>query len=193
MSEQIANGVFTGSDYNWTGRGIKVSFGGDAQGGTITVPANDPDNNLGGSATLVVNVTADSAFKSFVAENASEQRLCRSFVKLAQNGGVDLSAPFLGFYGDWDKQPAIDAAAGSGDEHIVGSSLMNQGTSKSLGKNPLDGQIWKRRPVEGGRLLVAGDRCPDAPGTVHHHAAQREHVGVRLPERRRRERALVQL
>ena len=42
MSEQIANGVFTGSDYNWTGRGIKVSFGGDAQGGTITVPANDP-------------------------------------------------------------------------------------------------------------------------------------------------------
>ena len=82
-------------------------------------------------------MTADSAFKSFVAENASNGAYVEGFVKLAaQNGGVDLSAPFLGFYGDWDKQPAIDAAAGSGDEHIVGSSLMNQSTSKSLGKNP---------------------------------------------------------
>lgn len=160
MSEQIANGVFTGSDYNWTGRGIKVSFGGDAQGGTITVPANDPDNNLGGSATLVVNVTADSAFKSFVAENASNGAYVEGFVKLAaQNGGVDLSAPFLGFYGDWDKQPAIDAAAGSGDEHIVGSSLMNQGTSKSLGKNPLD----KYGSADLSKAVVSSSPAIDAP------------------------------
>ena len=160
MSEQIANGVFTGSDYNWTGRGIKVSFGGDAQGGTITVPANDPDNNLGGSATLVVNVTADSAFKSFVAENASNGAYVEGFVKLAaQNGGVDLSAPFLGFYGDWDKQPAIDAAAGSGDEHIVGSSLMNQGTSKSLGKNPLD----KYGSADLSKAVVSSSPATDAP------------------------------
>lgn len=160
MSEQIANGVFTGSDYNWTGRGIKVSFGGDAQGETITVPANDPDNNLGGSATLVVNVTADSAFKSFVAENASNGAYVEGFVKLAaQNGGVDLSAPFLGFYGDWDKQPAIDAAAGSGDEHIVGSSLMNQGTSKSLGKNPLD----KYGSADLSKAVVSSSPATDAP------------------------------
>lgn len=160
MSEQIANGVFTGSDYNWTGRGIKVSFGGDAQGGTITVPANDPDNNLGGSATLVVNVTADSTFKSFVAENASNGAYVEGFVKLAaQNGGVDLSAPFLGFYGDWDKQPAIDAAAGSGDEHIVGSSLMNQGTSKSLGKNPLD----KYGSADLSKAVVSSSPAIDAP------------------------------
>ena len=160
MSEQIANGVFTGSDYNWTGRGIKVSFGGDAQGGTITVPANDPDNDLGGSATLVVNVTADRAFKSFVAENASNGAYVEGFVKLAaQNGGVDLSAPFLGFYGDWDKQPAIDAAAGSGDEHIVGSSLMNQGTSKSLGKNPLD----KYGSADLSKAVVSSSPAIDAP------------------------------
>lgn len=160
MSEQIANGVFTGSDYNWTGRGIKASFGGDAQGETITVPANDPDNDLGGSATLVVNVTADSAFKSFVAENASNGAYVEGFVKLAaQNGGVDLSAPFLGFYGDWDKQPAIDAAAGSGDEHIVGSSLMNQGTSKSLGKNPLD----KYGSADLSKAVVSSSPAIDAP------------------------------
>lgn len=160
MSEQIANGVFTGSDYNWTGRGIEVSFGGDAQGETITVPANDPDNDLGGSATLVVNVTADSAFKSFVAENASNGAYVEGFVKLAaQNGGVDLSAPFLGFYGDWDKQPAIDAAAGSGDEHIVGSSLMNQGTSKSLGKNPLD----KYGSADLSKAVVSSSPAADAP------------------------------
>ncbi len=160
MSEQIANGVFTGSDFNWTGRGIKVSFGGDAQGETITVPANDPDNDLGGSATLVVNVTADSAFKSFVAENASNGAYVEGFVKLAaQNGGVDLSAPFLGFYGDWDQQPAIDAAAGSGDEHIVGSSLMNQGTSKSLGKNPLD----KYGSADLSKAVVSSSPAADAP------------------------------
>ncbi len=160
MSEQIANGVFTGSDYNWTGRGIEVSFGGDAQGETITVPANDPDNNLGGSATLVVNVTADSTFKSFVAENASNGAYVEGFVKLAaQNGGVDLSAPFLGFYGDWDQQPAIDAAAGSGDEHIVGSSLMNQGTSTSLGKNPLD----KYGSADLSKAVVSSSPATDAP------------------------------
>ena len=160
MSEQIGNGVFTGSDYNWTGRGIKASFGGDAQGETITVPANDPDNDLGGSATLVVNVTADSAFKSFVAENASNGTYVEGFVKLAaQNGGVDLSAPFLGFYGDWDQQPAIDAAAGSGDEHIVGSSLMNQGTSKSLGKNPLD----KYGSTDLSKAVVSSSPAIDAP------------------------------
>ena len=160
MSEQIANGVFTGSDYNWTGRGIEVSFGGDAQGETITVPANDSDNGLDGSATLVVNVTAGSAFKSFVAENASNGAYVEGFVKLAaQNGGVDLSAPFLGFYGDWDQQPAIDAAAGSGDEHIVGSSLMNQGTSTSLGKNPLD----KYGSADLSKAVVSSSPATDAP------------------------------
>ena len=160
MSEQIANGVFAGSDYNWTGRGIEVSFGGDAQGETITVPANDPDNNLGGTATLVVNVAADSAFKSFVAENASNGAYVEGFVKLAaENGGVDLSAPFLGFYGDWDQQPAIDAVAGSGDEHIVGSSLMNQGTSTSLGKNPLD----KYGSADLSKAVVSSSPATDAP------------------------------
>ena len=139
MSEQIEANVFTGSDYNWTGRGIDVTFGGDAVGNTITVPANDADNELGGSATLVVNVKASDAFKSFVAENAANGAYVEGYVQLAaEEGGVDLAAPFLGFYGDWDQQPAIDAVSGSGDEHIVGSALMNQNTSSQLGKNPLD-------------------------------------------------------
>ena len=71
MSEQIAEGLFTGSDYNWTGRGIDVTFGGDAKDGKITVqPYNGNDND--GSATLVVNVRATDAFKQFVAENAAK-------------------------------------------------------------------------------------------------------------------------
>lgn len=72
----------------------------------------------------MVNVRATDAFKQFVAENAANGAYVEGFVKLSaeSEGGVDLSAPFLGFYGDWDAQSAIDPVAGSGNEHIVGSA-----------------------------------------------------------------------
>lgn len=160
MSEQIAEGLFAGSDYNWTGRGIDVTFDGDAKDGKITVqPYNGNDND--GSATLVVNVRATDAFKQFVAENAANGAYVEGFVKLSaeSEGGVDLSAPFLGFYGDWDAQSAIDPVAGSGNEHIVGSAIMNQNTSKTLGKNPLDSY----GDADPAKAVVSSSAATDAP------------------------------
>ena len=144
MSEQVLEGLFLSLDQNWTGQGIDVTFSGDYVDGTVTVPA-------GGEARLTVNVQVQGAFADWVAANAPNGAYVEgfAFLKAASAGAVDLAVPYLGFYGDWDKQSAFDALSGSGDEHMVGNALMNPATNEELGKNPLDtyGDVDRTKPV----------------------------------------------
>lgn len=146
LSEQVADGLLQTTDSNWTGKGIAVSYSGsayDAKTGVVTVPAN-------GTAKLTVSVKAESAFKTYVSKNLPNGTFVEGFAILraadgngsdATASGVDLSAPFVGFYGDWSKAPVFDSALwqkGDNAYHIYGTALASKSTGVPLGVNPLD-------------------------------------------------------
>lgn len=134
-SDQVEGGLFRQNTKDWTGQGISVSYGGafDAASGTVTVPAN-------GTATYTVTVACEDAFTSWAAANTPNGTFVEGFalLKAQTDGAVDLSTPFLGFYGDWDAVPAFDATYESGAAHVIGSLAANGNTGTPLGINPLD-------------------------------------------------------
>lgn len=141
LSEQVANGLFQQSSENWTGKGIDVSYSGstyDASSGTVEVPAGD-------TASLTISVSCEQAFKDFVSENASNGTFVDGFalLKSVEEGGVDLSVPFMGFYGDWSSSSVFDGdlVPDEGEEkadfHIYGS-VEADANGYALGLNTLD-------------------------------------------------------
>lgn len=138
LSEQIADGLFQEHSDDWTDKGIEVSLGGAAAGGAVTVPE-------GRSASVTVGVTCGPAFTEWVAANAPNGTFVDGFVMFAStDGGVDLSVPFLGFYGDWSQAPVFDGQL-AGDYHLYGSNLVSGADySTLLGVNPLDTDALRR-------------------------------------------------
>ncbi|KAB7789929.1 leucine-rich repeat protein [Bifidobacterium leontopitheci] len=135
LSGNVSQGMYTLTEKNWTGNGIDVAYSGDVKDGKVTVPA-------GGTAKVTVTVTAGKAFKDFVSANTPNGTFVDGFTMFkAADGGVDLSAPYVGFYGDWGKSPIFDAPVWkTGDEasHIFASGVVNGTTGTYLGLNPLD-------------------------------------------------------
>lgn len=78
---------------------------------TVTVPAN-------GSASVDVTVSLPKGF-------ATEQ-FVEGFVKFTANDTSvpSLVSPFIGFYGDWSKQPVIDAPLWDTDNAVWGESTL---------------------------------------------------------------------
>ena len=158
MSEQIADGLFLTMDQTWTGEGIDVSFGGDYADGKVTAPAN-------GEAKLQVNVKVQDAFKQFVEQNAKNGAYVEGFamLKAASEGAPDLSVPYLGFYGDWDKAPAFDGVYGIDQTHrAAGLAIMNANTAKQLGLNPFD----KYSDADPTKAVVSSSTATDAPSKL---------------------------
>ena len=83
-----------------------VSFSGD----TVNVPAN-------GTATVTVNMQLTEEGKQQLAEFTNGTFL-DGFVMLDSNNedGIDLSLPYLGFYGDWADAPIFDETLYDDDE-----------------------------------------------------------------------------
>lgn len=70
----------------------------------MTVSANSTE-------TVTVTVTVSDEGKAYMDANFENGIYVDGFTFLtAQNGGVDLSIPYMGFYGDWTQAPAIDSA-----------------------------------------------------------------------------------
>lgn len=132
LSDTVVNGLFQQKGKNWTDQGIDVTYSGVGANGSITVPAN-------GTAQMTVNITCSDAFTSWAAENTPDGTFVEgyAFLKSADENGVDLSAPFMGFYGDWGTPNVFDAKLGSSDVHMYGSTLANP-SGIPLGTNPLD-------------------------------------------------------
>ncbi|WP_055426783.1 leucine-rich repeat protein [Bifidobacterium aesculapii] len=165
LSEAVAGGLFQNTDDNWTGKGIAVSYGGDgydAAKGTVTVPAN-------GTAKLTVSINAEQAFKDFAAANTPNGTFVEGFAMLkAAKGGVDLSAPFVGFYGKWSQSPVFDSALweqGENAYHVYGTALANPSNGVPLGVNPLDadataGPVYSIDPE---RMVVSRTNYSSSP------------------------------
>ena len=76
-----------------------VSFSKD----TVVVPA-------GGVQNVTVTVTLSAEDKAWMEEHFENGIFVEGFVYLNDENGVDLSLPFLGFYGDWTEAPVFDTA-----------------------------------------------------------------------------------
>ncbi len=74
-----------------------VSFSKD----TVVVPAGSVRN-------VTVTITLSAEDKAWIAEHFENGIYVEGFVYLNDENGVDLSLPFLGFYGDWTEAPVFD-------------------------------------------------------------------------------------
>lgn len=160
LSDTVANGLFQQQMRNWTGQGIDVGYSGDAYdsgSGKVTVPA-------GGIANLTVSVSCGSEFAAFASENTPNGTFVDGFAMLkSADDGVDLSVPFMGFYGDWSKASVFDAAQ-DGDYHFIGTKMIDATHGSDLGVNPFaEGDAKK---FDSDRIVVSNSGFSDAPTTL---------------------------
>ncbi|OUO96638.1 hypothetical protein B5F41_01535 [Gordonibacter sp. An232A] len=152
LSEKVADGLMQQSSENWTGKGISVSYSG-LSGDTVTVPAN-------GTASVTVSITCEDVFKTWASANTPNGTFVDGFALFkaveGDEGGVDLSVPFMGFYGDWGAVPVFDGSLvpeeptdeeGStnfaGDYHIYGT-VEADANGYALGLNTLSTDAMDR-------------------------------------------------
>lgn len=160
LSDTVADGLFQQQMKNWTGQGIDVGYSGDAYdsgSGKVTVPA-------GGIANLTVSVSCGAEFAAFASENTPNGTFVDGFAMLkSADDGVDLSVPFMGFYGDWSKASVFDAAQ-DGDYHFAGTKMVDAIYGSDLGVNPFaEGDAKK---FDSDRIVVSNSGFSDAPITL---------------------------
>ena len=160
LSDTVADGLFQQQMKNWTGQGVDVGYSGDAYdsgSGKVTVPA-------GGIANLTVSVSCGAEFAAFASENTPNGTFVDGFAMLkSADDGVDLSVPFMGFYGDWSKASVFDAAQ-DGDYHFAGTKMVDAVYGSDLGVNPFaEGDAKK---FDSDRIVVSNSGFSDAPTTL---------------------------
>lgn len=160
LSDTVANGLFQLQSKNWTDQGISVSA--DC-GDQVTVPA-------AGDKTVTVTVTCDSAFTNWAATNTPNGTFVDGFAFFraadGSNGGVDLSVPFMGFYGDWSAADALDKDVDE-NYHSYGSSLVDGSTGEYLGVNPLDDSAANdASKVDMDKVVISDSSYAYAPNAV---------------------------
>ena len=160
LSDTVADGLFQQQMRNWTGQGIDISYSGDAynaESGKVTVGAN-------GIANLTVTVSCGAEFAAFASENTPNGTFVDGFAMLkSADNGVDLSVPFMGFYGDWSKASVFDAAQ-DGDYHFAGTSMVDAIYGQTLGVNPFAEGDDKK--FDSDRIVVSNSGFSDAPITL---------------------------
>ncbi|MCR5582061.1 MAG: leucine-rich repeat protein, partial [Eggerthellaceae bacterium] len=149
LSEKVQDGLFQLSSANWTNSGISVTYGGDAyNNGTVTVPAN-------GTASYTVTITCEEAFTTWAAENTPNGTFVDGYAMLeASDGGVDLSVPFLGFYGDWSDASVFDATDAN-SVHMYPNALCDAVTGRYLGQNPLKDGASNFATVDASKMVIS--------------------------------------
>lgn len=152
LTENCENGgTYAGQDVYFaaqTPRDItgSVTWTSNFDGNVVTVPA-------GGKAAVTVTVTLSDAIKAELKGQFENGIYIEGYVQLAQqttaegDEGVDLSLPFLAFFGDWDKAPIVDngyywnklnGEANWGSQYTNYGGSMIRGTTSfyTFGANP---------------------------------------------------------
>ena len=135
LSEEVEEGCFTGNDFELTDKGFaEVTYSGDAyEDGKILVPANE-------EASFTVNIRLDDSFEEWLEDAAQNGAYVEGYAMLKNDdGGAELSIPFMGFYGNWGKiNPVFDKRIDLDEGTILqGESYINPSTGYVLGINPL--------------------------------------------------------
>ncbi|MCR4746815.1 MAG: S8 family serine peptidase [Lachnospiraceae bacterium] len=137
LSEEVEDDCFKGKDFDLKDDNYaSVSYTGDAyEDGEIFVEANDE-----ASFTVTVNIKND--FEDWIDENAVNGAYVEGYCILEDSDddeAVNLTVPYLGFYGDWGKiEPVFDERIDSENEPILkAETYINANTGYPLGINPL--------------------------------------------------------
>lgn len=124
--------------------------------GKITVPAD-------GKASFTVRIALTEAGKKYLNDNFENGTYVEgyTFLTTEDDGGISLSLPFLGFYGDWGSLDVFDADP-SGDPNMLGTALADVDTAGSgyfLGMNTTTGVYNESKmafgPKRGNRQMIA--------------------------------------
>ena len=80
--------------------------------GSVTFGKNSVTVPAGKTTNVIVTVTLSAEDKAWIAEHFENGIYVEGFVYLnsEDENGVDMSLPFLGFYGDWTDAPVFDSA-----------------------------------------------------------------------------------
>ncbi|WP_283653784.1 leucine-rich repeat protein [Paenibacillus sp. RC334] len=148
LSEKIVTkdgkNLFSQHSTDYAGKGIQVQYSGVTDG-KVTVPAR-------GTATVTVKITLSDALKAQFDQATKNGTFIDGFVMLNAEKGVNLSMPFVGFYGDWGQPRIFDGTEYGKDGYsIKGSSPYNlyPGQGYLLGQNQVAialGQEWGVMP-----------------------------------------------
>ncbi len=116
--------------------------------GEITFSSDSLTVQPGTTAQVTATVTLSAAAKAWLEENYPNGGYVEGFVYAENQNGVDLSLPYMGFYGDWTQAPTLDSAYWYHDSFWVntpepdGAMLWNvlwtnlDGQDGVLGMNP---------------------------------------------------------
>ena len=99
--------------------------------------------SAGGEVDLTVVLTLSKAAKDYLDASFENGMYVEGFVRLiaADEGGVNLSAPFLAFYGDWTKAPIFDLTYFETNPDEINDAIDNEDKIKP--------DAWATRPIAG--------------------------------------------
>ena len=113
---------------------VSVS-GNGVSGKRVTVAA-------GGEVELTVVLTLSKAAKDYLDASFENGMYVEGFVRLlSTDGGVNLSAPFLAFYGDWTQAPIFDLTYFETNPDEITDAIDDE--------DKLKPDAWATRPLAG--------------------------------------------
>lgn len=103
----------------------KVDANASIEGDRITIEGNSV-----AAVTVVIKLTADAKTYMDRFENGI---YVEGFMELAADSGIDLSIPFLSFYGDWTEAPVFDSDYYDGeDPYVYETQLIGRGPKMGM-------------------------------------------------------------
>lgn len=150
LIEQVEDGLFTFQCQDRAGNGITVSYAGLDSQGRVTVPA-------GGEAQVTVSLQVEQALRQELKEICPAGNYVEGFVRFLSEDEVDLTVPFLGFYGDWAAPKVFDAEYGVADYHFRPSIVFNAvyDNATFLGQNVIESLLTGETTVDPTRYVIS--------------------------------------
>ena len=108
VSETLTNaGLTTVTEQAYQLAGATVTIG-DVKNGTLS--GNNLTVEAGKNATVTVTITLGDADKAYLDKSFENGMYVEGFITLKPTAGteVDMSVPYLAFYGDWNEAPIFD-------------------------------------------------------------------------------------
>ena len=125
-----------------------------ALSGTVSFSSDTVTVAPGSSASVTVTIALSEEDKAWMDEHFVNGNYVEGYIYLTAAEGVNLSLPFMGFYGDWTDAPVFDSAFWYGNnfwsvklDQPEGSEFFHafwvdlQGTDWVLGFNPYTGAV----------------------------------------------------
>ena len=119
--------------------------------GNVTLSGNTVSLSGYGEAAITVEITLSAADKAYLNKNFANGMFVEGYVTLDSNNvdGIDLSIPYLAFYGNWADAPMLDVS-----EYEVGASAADSSVKQ---EEKLQADVYGTLPFSGFPSASADD------------------------------------